>query len=86
MSGYFEKLLLAPINSFPILFGCLLVSGTQAFLQALVVVVMALVMGVDFQGGVLGILAMLALAVVFGLVWSCFGIMIALKARYVQVT
>ncbi|MDA0263454.1 MAG: ABC transporter permease [Chloroflexi bacterium] len=86
MSGYFDKLLLAPINRFSILFGSLLVSGTRALLQALVVVFLALAMGVDFQGGVLGILAMLALAVVFGLVWSCLGIMIALKTRNAQVT
>ena len=70
MSGYFDKLLLAPINRFSILFGSLMVSGTRALMQGLVVVFLALAMGVDFQGGVLGILFMLALAVVFGLVWS----------------
>ncbi|HCL25254.1 MAG: ABC transporter permease [SAR202 cluster bacterium] len=86
MSGYFDKLLLAPINRFSILFASLMVSGTRALLQALVVVVLALGMGVDFQGGALGILAMLVLAVAFGLVWSCLGIMIALKTRNAQVT
>ena len=86
MSGYFDKLLLAPINRFSILFGSLMVSGTRALLQALVVVLLALAVGVDFQGGPLGILAMLALAVVFGLVWSCIGIMIALKTRNAQAT
>ena len=29
MSGYFDKLLLAPINRFSILFGTLMVSGTS---------------------------------------------------------
>ena len=67
MSGYFDKLLMAPINRFSILFGTLMVSGTWALLQALVVVG-------------------LALAVVFGLVWSCLGIMIALKTRNAQAT
>ena len=86
LSGYFDKLLLAPINRFSILFGTLMVSGTRALLQALVVVFLALVLGVDFQAGVLGVLAMLALAVVFGLVWSCLGIMIALKTKNAQAT
>ena len=86
MSGYFDKLLLAPINRFSILFGSLLVSGTRALMQALVVVILALALGVDFQAGTLGILGMLALAVVFGLVWSCLGIMIALKTKNAQAT
>ena len=86
MSGYFDKLLLAPINRFSILFGALMVSGTRALLQALVVVFLALAMGVHFQAGVLGVLAMLALAVVFGLAWSCLGIMIALKTKNAQAT
>ncbi|MCH7737152.1 MAG: ABC transporter permease [Chloroflexi bacterium] len=86
MSGYFDKLLLAPINRFSILFGTLMVSGTRALLQALIIVCLALAVGVHFQAGVLGILFMLALAVVFGLVWSCLGIMIALKTKNAQAT
>ena len=86
MSGYFDKLLLAPINRFSILFGTLMVSGTRALLQSLVVVFLALILRVDFKARVLGILAMLALAVVFGLVWACLGIMIALKTRNAQAT
>lgn len=86
MSGYYDKLLLAPINRFSVLFGTLMVSGTRALLQALVVVLLALAVGVDFQTGVLGVLFIMALAVVFGLVWSCLGIMIALKTKNAQVT
>jgi ABC-2 type transport system permease protein len=86
MSGYFDKLLLAPINRFSILFGTLMVSGTRALFQALTVVFLALAMGVEFQAGALGILAMMALAVLFGLVWSCLGIMIALKTKNAQAT
>jgi ABC-2 type transport system permease protein len=83
MSGYFDKLLLAPINRFSILFGTLMVAGTRALMQSLVIVGLALAVGVEFETGVL---AMLALAVVFGLVWSCLGIMIALETRNAQVT
>ena len=38
LSGYFDKLLLAPINRFSILFGSLLMAGTRALSQALVIV------------------------------------------------
>jgi ABC-2 type transport system permease protein len=63
-----------------------MVSGTRALLQSLVIIGLALGFGVEFQTGVLGILALLALAVVFGLVWSCLGIMIALKTKNAQAT
>ena len=86
MSGYFDKLLLAPINRFSILFGTLMVSGTRALMQSLVIVGLALAVGVRFETGVLGVVAILALAVLFGLVWSCLGIMIALKTRSAQAT
>ena len=41
LSGYFEKLLLAPINRFSILMGTLLVAGTRALTQVLVIVLIA---------------------------------------------
>ena len=86
MSGYFDKLLLAPINRFSMLFGTLMVSGPRALLQVLVVVGLALAVGVDFAAGVLGVLVMVGWAVIFELVWSFLGIMIALKTRNVQTT
>ena len=86
MSGYFDKLLLAPINRFSILAGSLLVSGTRAMFQALVIIVIALALGVSFKTGVLGILALLAFSAVYGLSWACLSIMIALKTKNPQAT
>ena len=86
MSGYFDKLLLAPINRFSILFGSLLVSGTRAMFQGVVIVVIALLLGVSFKTGVLGILVLLAFAAVFGLAWACLSIIIALKTKNAQAT
>ena len=86
MSGYFDKLLLAPINRFSILFGSLLVSGTRAMFQGVVIVVIALILGVSFKTGVLGILVLLAFAAVFGLAWACLSIIIALKTKNAQAT
>lgn len=86
MSGYFDKLLLAPINRFSILFGSLLVAATRGMLQAVVIIAIALALGVSFQGGILGILTLILFAAVFGLAWSCLSIIIALKTKSVQAT
>ena len=86
LSGYFEKLLLAPINRFSILLSSLLLAGTRAFVQALVIVLLALALGVSFKGGILGAVAVVALASAFGVTWSCLGLIIALKTKSAQAT
>ncbi len=86
MSGYFDKLLLAPINRFSILFGSLLVSATRAVAQAVIIIAIAFGLGVSFKTGFLGILVLIGFAAVFGLAWSCLSIVIAIKTRSVQAT
>ncbi|MCY4622938.1 MAG: ABC transporter permease [bacterium] len=86
LSGYFDKLLLAPVNRFSLLMGTLLTSGTRALLQVVVIVAMALVFGVRFQGGVVGIMAVIIAAAVFGIATACIGLIIALRTRSVQLT
>ena len=86
LSGYFDKLLLAPVNRFSILMGTLLVSGTRAFVQVVVVVALAHALGVTFEGGVLGVLAVVVVATTFGIAMACVGLIIALRTKSVQVT
>ena len=86
LSGYFDKLLLAPINRFSILMGALLVAGTRAFTQVAVIVVIALVLGVSFAGGWIGILVVIIASTVFGIAFASLGIIIAVKTKSVQVT
>ena len=86
LSGYFEKLLLAPINRFSILMGLLLVAGTRALAQVLVIVLIATALGVSFHGGALGIVAVVIAATALGIAMSCLGLMIALKTKSPQVT
>ncbi len=85
-SGYFDKLLLAPINRFSMLMGTLLMSGTRALLHVVVIILMALAFGVSFKGGVLGVVAITALATVFGIAMACIGLIIALRTRNFQAT
>lgn len=86
LSGYFDKMLLAPINRFSILLSGLLMAGTRTLFQAVAIVLMALILNVDFKSGVLGILVIITLASLFGIAWSSLGLMIALKTKSAQVT
>jgi ABC-2 type transport system permease protein len=86
LSGYFDKLLLAPINRFAILLSSLLMAGTRALFQVVIIIVIALVLGVSFKGGVSGVLFIALLATLLGMAWSCFGLMIAIKTKSAQVT
>lgn len=86
LSGYFDKLLLAPINRFSILMGTLLVAGTRALLQALIIVLLATALGVSFAGGVVGIVTVIVAATVFGITMGCLGLVVALKTRSAQAT
>ena len=86
LSGYFDKLLLAPVNRFSMLMGTLLTSGTRALLQVSVIVAMALAFGVSFEGGLVGITAIIIAATVFGIATACIGLIIAMRTRSVQMT
>ncbi|MBM3945434.1 MAG: hypothetical protein FJ317_08125 [SAR202 cluster bacterium] len=86
LSGYFDKMLLAPINRLSILLGSMLIAGTRALLQVVIIVVMALILGVDFKGGVPGIFLIIALATLLGIAWAAVGLMIAIKSKSAQVT
>lgn len=86
LSGYLDKLLLAPINRFSILFGSMLLAGTRALIQAVVIVLIAVALGVSFQGGVLGAIAVVLLITLFGLAWACLSLIIALKTKSAQAT
>ncbi len=86
MSGYFDKLLLAPINRFSILMGTLLIAGTRALLQVLAIVIIAYILGVRFEGGIAGLAAVIVAATVFGIAFACVGVIIAMRTKSIQIT
>lgn len=86
LSGYFDKLLLAPINRFSILMGALLVAGTRSLAQVVAVIAIALALGVRFETGILGVAVVVIAASVFGIAFGCVGIIMALKTKSVQLT
>ncbi len=86
-SGYFKKLLIMPIHRLAIVLGRLTEVAVMAVLQGLIVVILLLAVGVRFETGFLGILAIFALLVVFAMAWSCISMIAALRtqnARLVQ--
>jgi ABC-2 type transport system permease protein len=86
LSGYFDKLLLTPINRFSILFSSLFTASMRALIQAVVIVILAVILGVTFATGIPGMLAVIWFATTFGVAWSCIGIAIALVTKNAEAT
>lgn len=85
-SGYFDKLLLTPTRRLSLLVGAMGADFVRIVGQGLFVTAIALGTGLDFQTGLLGALAMVALASVWGLGWSGIGFALALRTGSSQAT
>lgn len=86
-NGYFKKLLIMPIHRLAIVLGRLTEVAIQATLQGAIVVVLLLAIGVKFNTGFLGIVAIFAMLILFAMAWSCISMIAALRtqnARLVQ--
>ncbi|HEY3267787.1 MAG TPA: ABC transporter permease [Armatimonadota bacterium] len=86
-SGYFNKLLIMPIHRLVIVLARLTEVAVQAVLQGVIVVVLLLAVGVRFNTGFLGIVAIFAMLIIFSMAWSCISMIAALRtqnARLVQ--
>lgn len=66
-NGYFNKLLLTPINMWSILLGRLLADGIRIYVQAGLMIVLSLLFHAHIKTGLLGALLMLALGVLFAI-------------------
>lgn len=86
LSGYFDKLLLAPINRFSILLGSILTTAARMLLMTLVILALAFAYGVSFETGPAGMLLAIVVCIFFGIAWSMLGIMIAIRTKSVQAT
>ncbi len=86
LSGYFDKLLLAPINRSSILLAQLMIAGTRALVQVVAIVLLAYALGVRFESGMGGVLFVIWMATTFGVAWACLGLIIAFKTKSAQAT
>jgi ABC-2 type transport system permease protein len=76
--GYFNKLLLTPVNRAVLLLGPILAGSVILGLQASIVIVVGLVLGLKLTTGVLGLLAVVGLAVLLGTGFAGFTVSAAL--------
>lgn len=85
-NGYFDKMLLTPINRGALLLGPMLASGIVLMLQTGLVTLVAILMGLQPVTGVAGIGMMLVLALLLGLAFGGFTVGIALRSGNASAT
>lgn len=85
-TGYFDKLMIAPIHHVAIVIGKLLAVGLRSAVQASIVILIILVSGGRIVTGIPGFLVLLLLGAVFGMAWSAIGMSIALRTRNQRAT
>jgi ABC-2 type transport system permease protein len=85
-SGYFDKLLLAPISRLSILLGRLAADGTRAALQSTILLAVGLLFGSGLAAGPLGFLAIVAMLAAWALVYAGVSLAIALRTGSVDAT
>jgi ABC-2 type transport system permease protein len=85
-SGYFDKLLLTPTSRAAVLIGAMSADFFRIMVQAVLVLIVALLTGLHFETGLLGAVTLIGIASLFGLVYSGIGFGMALKTGNAQAT
>ncbi len=80
-SGFLDKLLTTPINRFAIILGKMGGDLTRMILQALLILTLAVIAGVNIRTGPLGVIFILIISGLFGMSLAGINTMIALKTR-----
>lgn len=80
-SGYFDKLLLAPIRHISLILGKLLAVGTRGVFQGAIVLLLAYIIGLPPVTGFWGVLLIFLLAAIFSMAWSAIGLSMALLTK-----
>jgi ABC-2 type transport system permease protein len=84
-SGFFDRLLSAPASRYAILGGPLLASGLRALIPFSILLVVGVIGGAHFYGGLLGVLTLLVAAVGIGIVAGAWSVGLALRFKTMQV-
>jgi ABC-2 type transport system permease protein len=85
-TGYFDKLLVAPIRRASIIFGRLSADLVRGLAVATLVLLVALAFGMKMRSGVGGALVLVLLAALWGVAYAGIGMLVALHTRNVQAT
>jgi ABC-2 type transport system permease protein len=85
-SGYFDKLLVAPIRRTSLIVGRLGADLVRGLAASTVVLFAGIAFGAHIASGPLGAVVVVLLAALFGVAYAGFGILVALTTRNVQAT
>ena len=80
-TGYFDKLLAAPIRRSSIIFGRLTADLVRGLLGSTVVLFAGLAFGAHMVSGILGAIVLVVLAALFGVGYAGFGILVVCDAK-----
>ena len=78
-SGYFDRLLVTPVNRLALLLGLMVADAFLVVLLSLPVVLMGFLVGVRFEAGPMGVLAFIGLGTLWGLMFAGFPYAIGLR-------
>jgi len=76
-TGYMDRLFLAPVNRWYIVFSKLVAVGVKSVLSLLIMFLFLILFGATFHGGVIGFLTVLLLAFIFAMGWAGIGLSLA---------
>jgi ABC-2 type transport system permease protein len=86
-SGYFDKLLVAPIRRTSLILGRLAADLVRGLAASVVVLLVGIIIfGMHVEAGPAGAVLVVVLAAAFGVAYAGFGILVALHTRNVQAT
>jgi ABC-2 type transport system permease protein len=80
-NGYFDKLRAIPVPRYSFVLGRLVAEGAKSVAISAIIVALALAFGIDIASGVIGVLLLVALSSLWGIAYSGYIQLIALKAR-----
>ncbi|MCD5322443.1 MULTISPECIES: ABC transporter permease [Pontibacillus] len=83
-NGFFSRLLLTPASRLSIVLGPIIAGMLQLFVQTILILIVAFIMGLEVATGFLGVLVVLLLAVGWGLAFAGYSAGIALKTKNAQ--
>ena len=78
-SGYFDRLVITPVNRLALLLGLMLADFALVVLLTVPVVLMGFLVGIRFESGLLGVVVFMLMGGLWGLIFAGFPYAIALK-------
>lgn len=85
-SGYLQRQLTMPLRRSALVTSLVIVAACQVVLQTVVVIAFGLLLGVESQTGLAGLLVLVAIAFVWGAGFACYSVAVALITRDAQAT